>query len=150
MSRDHVGVTLDHGDPARLADGTPRQVRAIKDGPLVKERRLGAVKILGDMLPLCGQRSLDLRQNSPAKPERPPRSSWIGKISRPRNRSRQIPGESADWLIRPASSSNSMLNRLRFAWARNQPRSAGACPSRNRVGTLTSQAAALKVVYHLV
>ena len=31
VGRDHVGVTLDHGHPARLADGIPRQVRPIKD-----------------------------------------------------------------------------------------------------------------------
>ena len=70
MGRDHVGVTLDDGDPTRLPHRIPRQVCPVKDGSLVKERRLGAVQVLGNMLPLSGQRPLDLGQNSPAKPER--------------------------------------------------------------------------------
>ena len=31
MGRDHVGVTLDHGHPARLAARRPRQVRRVED-----------------------------------------------------------------------------------------------------------------------
>ncbi len=71
MGRDHVGITLDDGHPARLADGIPRQIRAIEHRPLVKKRRLGAVQIFGDMLALRGHRPLDLGQNPPAKSERP-------------------------------------------------------------------------------
>ena len=141
VGRDHVGVTLDHGHPARLTDGILRQVRPVKDGPLVKERRLGAVKILSDV----------------SSPERPACARFRAEFARRTRASAPLvvdredepppeplapePGESGRWLTRPASSSNSMLNRLRFAWARNQPRSAGACPSRNRVDALTSQAA---------
>ena len=72
VGRDHVGITLNHRHPARLADGIPRQVCPIKNRPLVKERRLGAIEILSDVLPLCGHRSLDFGQNSSAESERPP------------------------------------------------------------------------------
>ena len=70
MGRDHVGITFDHGDPARLAHRIPRQVRTVKYGPLVKKRRLGTVQVLGNMLPLSSHRPLDLGQNSPAESER--------------------------------------------------------------------------------
>ena len=31
MGRDHVGVALDHGHPARLSGGYPRQVRRVNE-----------------------------------------------------------------------------------------------------------------------
>ena len=69
---DHVGITLDHRHPTRLAARRPSQVRRVEERPLVKEQRLGTVKILSDVLALRGHRSFDLGQNSPAESERPP------------------------------------------------------------------------------
>ena len=71
MSGDHVGVTLDHRNPARLAAGRSRQVGRIEHGSLVKQKRFRAVKVLGDVLPLAGQLSFDIRQNSAAKADGP-------------------------------------------------------------------------------
>ena len=92
VRRDHVGISLDHRHPAGLAAGVPRQVGRVEDRPLVKERRLGAVEILGDILPCAAIARSTSGKNSPAEPDRPAPSSWIGKISRPRNRSRTGPG----------------------------------------------------------
>ena len=53
MSGDDVGITLDHPNPTRFAAGIPCQVRRVDQSPFVKQKRLGAVQVLSDVLPLA-------------------------------------------------------------------------------------------------
>ena len=82
--RDDVEIPLDDDDPPALPDGVARQTETVQRAPLVEERRLGRVEVLGRRV--AGARRAG--RTRPPNAITRPRGSAIGKIERGRGSDR--------------------------------------------------------------
>src|SRR5271157_4879061 len=70
VRRNHIGIALDDGHPPCFATGGPGPIGCVKNLALLKQGRLGAVKIFCDIFSLRGHCALDFRKNSPSESDR--------------------------------------------------------------------------------
>ena len=103
---DHVGVPLDHAGPTGPGHVGLGPVQVIEQRSLVVDGRVGRVHVLRRRRAA----GVALERSRPPNPTALPDRSWIGNITRPRNRSRTFPA--ASLVTRPASTSSSGRERL--------------------------------------